>query len=326
MKLRAMTVAGLAAVAAIMLVLTSCHKPKPGDVAGGEPGKPVIEGIASLLDFNRRETARIVGASADRPAGLDRMLVAIGQPNPNMLWHARLRTSEPFSCHTQTSTMTRCFAALAWVGSDVIAGYANVMMYDHDITLADLLADRDRFDPVKAGQTVQTTTIPMYNPAADGSYSGPSSTCRQAVGPEGNGPATCFALIGARTAIWARLGADTPSYDSNGKPQMDVRPNIVVTAIDDTIKQLRKLPIKPDGSFSVYQLPVAGPDMAFDGAGWYARDEGLFVADSLYAGPYADEQPCQSDLPRASAAFAQFLRAVRTVEGCAYYDSKPPGI
>jgi hypothetical protein len=286
----------------------------------------MVAGVAGLLDFNDRESARIVGAASDRPAQLDRMLVAIGQPNPNMLWHAGVRTSQPFACHTQTATMTRCYATLSWVGSDLVAGYANVMMYDHDVTTADLLADRDRFDPPQAGQTVQTTTIAMYKPAAGGSYDGPSSTCRQAVGPNGNGAATCFTLIGSRTALWARLGADPPSFDSDGTQRMDVRPNMVVTALDDTIKQLRTLKIRADGSYSIYDLPVAGAEMAFDGPGWYAREPGLFVADSLFAGPYNDEAGCRADLARASTAFSQFVRSVRTIDGCAYYDSKPPGI
>jgi hypothetical protein len=322
MKLRARITAGVAA--AIMLALPACHKAKPSPTSIDQSATaPKAASIAGLLDFNARETARIVGSAADRPARLDRMLVAIGQPDPNMLWHAKLRTSQPFACHTRTATMVRCYATLSWIGSDRIAGYANVMMYDHDMALADLLADRNENDPAQPGQTVQTIAIAMYNPGADGSYSGPYSTCRQAVGPNGNGAVTCFALIGSRTALWARLEPDPPAYDSSGKQQMEVRPNMVVTAIDRTIKQLRTLAIKPDGSFSVYNLPIAGPDMAFDGAGWYARDQGLFDPDSLFAGPYVDEQSCQADLPRANAAFSQFLRSVRTIEGCQYYGSAP---
>jgi len=243
-----------------------------------------------------------------------------------MLWGASLRTSQPFQCVTVTSTLTRCFARLSWVSSDRVAGYADVLIYDHDITMADLLADRDYYDPPQAGQTISTMTTPLYKSDPDGSYSGPLATCRQALGPNGNGPANCFTLIGARTAIWGRLEPDTPSFDSNGSAQMDVRPSIVLAALDDMIKRLRNVQIRPDGSFSLYQLGAVGPDMAFNGAGWYASDNGFFTADSLYAGPYDNEQACRSDLPRASTAFAQFLREVRTVDQCKYYDSAPEGL
>jgi hypothetical protein len=325
MTSRALSLAGFAA--ALLLALPGCHRATPGEAANGAPARAEPRSLAALLDYSAGETARIVAAADDRPARLDRMLVAIGQPNPNMLWTARLRTSQPFECRTQTTTMVRCFAQLSWIGQDTVAGYANVMIYDHDITLADLLVDRDRFDPPETGQTVHTTTEPMYLPADDGSNSGPYSTCRQALGADGNGAATCFSLIGARTALWARLQPDSPSYAADGSPNIDVRPNIVVTALDYMIMQLRTLAIAPDGSFSIYTLPVQGPLAAYDGPGWYARTREVFVKDSLYAGPYGDEAGCQSDLPRAALAYAQFQRSINaTVEGCQYYASPPAGL
>lgn len=314
MQLRASILAGLAFAAAI-LALPGCHKPKGGD----SQGNAGPASLRSLLDYNAAQTARIVAAASDRPAKLDRLIVHQGQPYPTFLWSAGLRTSQPFHCVTAVATQVRCYAELSWVGTDRVAGYADVIMYDHDVTVADMLADRDENEPAQAGQTVATTTVAMYQ----NDPNSPSTTCRQALGPLSNGWTTCVSPAGARTVLWARLEPGAPSYNSDGTQAVSLKPNYVVAALDRMIKQIREA-MTDDGS-KLFQRPAVGAEMDFSGPGWYAASRGFIFRDSLYAGPFSDESSCQADLTRASTIYSQFVREQRTIDHCEYYESAPEG-
>jgi hypothetical protein len=130
--------------------------------------------------------------------------------------------------------------------------------------------------------------------------------------------AVCFALLDPRTLVVSDVQASTPA---TGQPDV-TRANIAIAAAVNVLAQVKNINVAPDGSFALTSIAISGPYQAFGGAGWYARNPGGFIADTLHAGPYSDEAGCLADLPRTKAAMARFRRINDDSLGCAAYNSE----